>query len=56
MNLKKLFLNHCEDEQFEINKNQLNIINYLNDFNKSNFNQTFIKKFFKKKIINSVFI
>ena len=49
MNLKKLFLNHCEDEQFEINKNQLNIINYLNDFNKSNFNQTIIKKFFKKK-------
>ena len=49
MNLKKLFLNHCEDEQFEINKNQLNIINYLNDFNKNNFNQTFIKKFFKKK-------
>ena len=26
MNLKKLFLNHCEDQQYEINKNQTDII------------------------------
>ena len=29
MNLKKLFIDHCEDQQYEINQNQLDIINYL---------------------------
>ena len=29
MNLNKLFLNHCEDKQYEINQNQLNIIENL---------------------------
>ena len=49
MNLNKLFLNHCEDKQYEINQNQIDIINKLKDFYSSNFNQNFLKKFFKKE-------
>ena len=48
MNLNKLFLNHCEDKQYEINQNQINIIDKLKDYYSSNFNQNFLKKFFKK--------
>ena len=29
MNLKKFFLDHCKDKQYEINQNQLDIINNL---------------------------
>ncbi len=50
MNLKKLFLNHCEDKQYEINQNQLDIINYLKVYYTENFKQSFFNKFFKKKI------
>ena len=49
MNLKKLFLEYCDDNQFEINQSQLNIINNLNNFYKENFKQTFFKKFLKTK-------
>ena len=49
MNLNKLFLNHCEDNQYEINQNQIDIIDKLKDFYSSNFNQNFLKKFFKKE-------
>ena len=49
MNLNKLFLNHCEDNQYEINQNQIDTIDNLNDFYSSNFNQNFLKKFFKKE-------
>ena len=49
MNLKKLFINHCEDHQFEINQNQLDIINYLRIYYSENFTQSFFSKFFKKK-------
>jgi predicted ATPase len=49
MNLNKLFLNHCEDNQYEINQNQIDTIDKLKDFYSSNFNQNFLKKFFKKK-------
>ena len=49
MNLKKLFLEYCDDKQFEINQSQLNIINNLNNFYKENFKQTFFKKFLKTK-------
>ena len=49
MNLNKLFLNHCEDKQYEINQNQIDIIDELKDFYSSNFNQNFLKKFFKKE-------
>ena len=49
MNLNKLFLNHCEDKQYEINQNQIDIIDKLNDFYSNNFNQNFLKRFFKKE-------
>ena len=48
MNLKKLFLNHCEVEQYEINQNQLDLINYLENYYKTNFKQNFFTKIFKK--------
>ena len=49
MNLNKLFLVHCEDKEYEINQNQIDIIDKLKDYYSSNFNQNFLKKFFKKK-------
>ena len=49
MNLKKIFINHCEDQQYEINRNQLDIINYLRIYYSENFTQSFFSKFFKKK-------
>ena len=49
MNLKKSFLKYCEDKQFEINENQLDIITNLNSFYKENFRQNFLNKIFKKK-------
>ena len=48
MNLKKLFLNHCEVEQYEINQNQLDLINCLENYYKTNFKQNFFSKIFKK--------
>ena len=48
MNLKKLFLNHCKIEQYEINQDQLNLISYLETYYKSNFNQTFLNRILKK--------
>ena len=50
MNLKKLFLNHCEIEQFEINQSQLDLISHLETYYKSNFDQTFLNKIFKKDV------
>ena len=52
MNLKKSFLEYCEEEQFEINQNQLNIINNLENFYNKNFKQSYLTKFFKKKNYN----
>ena len=49
MNLKKLFLKYCEEKQYQINQNQIDIINDLRDYYKNNFNQTFFNKVFKKK-------
>ncbi len=49
MNLKKSFLNHCEIKQYEINNNQLDIINYLENYYKSNFKQSILNKIFNKK-------
>ena len=49
MNLKKSFLEHCEDKQFEINHNQLDIIKNLGEYYIQNFNQSFLRKIFKKK-------
>ena len=49
MNLNKLFLSHCEKNKYEINQNQLEIVENLRNFYNNNFNQTFLKKIFKKK-------
>jgi len=48
MNLKFFFLKHCEDSQYEINQNQLDIINNLQNYYKGNFNQNLFSKIFKK--------
>jgi cell division protein ZapE len=49
MNLKKLFLNHCENQQYEINQSQLDIINYLKIYYTENFTYSFMSNLFKKK-------
>ena len=49
MNLKNLFLKFCEDNNYEINQNQLDIISSLKNFYLDNFNQSLITKIFKKK-------
>jgi len=49
MNIKKLFLKHCKENKYEINQNQLHIIENLKYFYNDNFNQTFLNKIFKKK-------
>jgi predicted ATPase len=51
MNLNNFYLKHCEDNKFEINQNQLNIINNLEDYYVENFNQTLLNKIFKKENI-----
>ena len=48
MNLKKVFLKHCENNVYEINQRQLNIIDNLLDYYKDNFNQSLLNKIFKK--------
>ena len=48
MNFEKLFLDYCEYKQYEINENQLKVINSLKYYYQNNFNKTFLKKFFKK--------
>mgnify|MGYP001169369689 FL=1 len=49
MRLKKLFLDYCKINNFEINKNQVSLVESLNNYYKENFNQSFLKRFFKKK-------
>ena len=49
MNLKKLFLKYCEDQQYEINQNQLDIISYLKIYYTENFPHSFLTKYLKKK-------
>ena len=55
MNLKKLFINHCNNKKFEINNYQINIIDSLDNFYNINFNNSFFFNFFKKKIIKQEF-
>ena len=47
--LKKSFLKHCKDNHYEINQNQLEIIDDLKDYYSDNFNQNLLRKIFKKK-------
>ena len=49
MNLKKLFLKYCKEQQYEVNQEQLDIINYLKIYYTENFKQNFLTKLFKKK-------
>ena len=48
MNLKEVFLKHCENNVFEINQRQLSIIDNLLDYYKDNFDQSLLNKIFKK--------
>ena len=49
MNLKKLFLDHCENNEYEINQSQLIIIKYLTEYYKNNFKQNLFNRIFNKK-------
>ncbi|MDA9664068.1 cell division protein ZapE [bacterium] len=49
MNLNKSFLKHCQNHQFEINPNQVEIVKSLNNYYTENFKQNFLKKIFNKK-------
>ena len=51
MNLKKSFLDFCENKQYEINPNQLDVIKDLKDYHKNNFDESLLKKIFTKKKI-----
>jgi cell division protein ZapE len=50
MNLKKLFFKHCQNHHFEINQNQIEIINNINNYYIDNFKQNFFKKIFNNKV------
>ncbi len=49
MNLNKSFLKHCKINNYEINKNQLEVIDNLNNFYNDNFKKNLISKIFNKK-------
>ena len=49
MNLKKLFLCHCEKKELEVNDNQIAIIVAINEFYQKNFNHNFFSNLFSKK-------
>ena len=49
MNFKKLFLNHCNNKKFEINNSQVRIIDCINKFYQTNFNNFFLLNLFSKK-------
>ena len=55
MNLKKLFINHCNTKKFVINKNQINIIDSLVNFYNINFNKSFFSNLISKKSIKQGF-
>ena len=52
MNLKESFLKLCEDKEFEINKNQLIIIERLINFYNENFKKSLLNKILNKKDTN----
>ena len=49
MNLKNLFLKFCEDKEYELNHNQITIIEKLGDFYNLNLNNSLFKNILKKK-------
>jgi cell division protein ZapE len=54
-NLKKLFLNHCNNKKLEVNFNQTKVIEELIKFYKENFNRSFFRDFFLNKNIKKGF-
>ena len=48
MNFKDLFLEHCKKNKFNINQNQIKVIEQLEIYHKKNFKNSFLKKIFKK--------
>ena len=55
MNLNKLFQDFCKKNNYEINNNQLNLIDQLKNFYNLNINKSFLKKFFSKNNSKSAF-
>ena len=49
MNFNQLFLKHCAKNKYEVNSNQLDIVNNLKDYYKDNFKQSFLNRILKKK-------
>ena len=49
MNLKKSFLTLCANKEYEVNENQISIVEKLSEYYNLNFNQSLIKKIFKAK-------
>ena len=46
--LENKFIHYCDSENFEINQNQIYVINKLEDYYKKNF-KSFFSRLFKKK-------
>jgi len=49
MNLKKLFINHCNTKDLEINENQITTVKAISKFYQNNFDYNFLLNLFKKK-------
>ena len=49
MSLNKFFLEYCKNKNFEINQGQFDLIDNLENYYQDNFNQSLLKKIFKKK-------
>ena len=52
MNLKESFLKLCENKEYEINKNQLIIIEKLINFYNENFKKSLLNRILNKKDAN----
>ena len=48
MNFKDLFLAHCKKNKFNINQNQIKVIEQLESYHNKNFKNSILKKIFKK--------
>ncbi len=48
MNFKDLFLEHCKKNKFNINQNQIKVIEQLEIYHNKNFKNSLLKKIFKK--------
>ena len=49
MNLKESFLEYCEKKQYEINQDQLIVIENLKNYYEDNFKKNLLDKIFKKR-------